>query len=818
MSTSFHEIIDCQVTGSESLCEELISGIKISQSFRCNIDNLNCIEVKFGTYNRSNIGNVSFNLRVKGDQYDLIHLVSRSSDLQDNAYFSFRFSPIRQSAGREFLFSIESPGCNHGSNIAIWKVTQRFFGQRFLNEKPVSGTVVFRSKCSVPETVQKLPPTVYTIPVLKNVNMTQAFTSSYEIIDALSLNLDNYGSRFGSLNISLKPQNGEDILDFKIIANQISNGFPLLIPLPSIKTQNKTFILTITSDDGEVGNAIGVNILKQENFPGGLQVNGEVVKGTVSFDLRGAILEFAGASMAPISPAIPQIIFNQPKNMPVLETPVARISGLVDIITLSYNRADLLNRCYTSLMRNTDYANWRWHVCDNGSRDNSVDVINRLEDSRVSITHLPNNSLSFGEGNNLIFRNKASGEYVLFLNNDVLVGKNWLSEMVTILENDSEVGVVGACLYYPTGSAQHLGIVFRPDGIPVNLSHFLLSPKNSAFFEVDRCFKAVTGACLLMRRSDFEKLGGFPVNYDYGYEDVDLCLNVYYNLKKKIVLCATSKSTHEEAATSKQIKRSGRVCDIQALKKRWNCASDLQQYLTDFRHNVYLGPRVENPTFSIITCVTQPKIWMESVVAPNRRYAQELEIKPVFNFIENLPVTKAYNRELRAAKGKYIIFCHQDLRFYPGWFEKLKQFLKNTSDWGVVGAAGWSVEGKIQGGLITPEKKWSNSEGEAQTVDECFLVVKKSLLFDEKIIEPHLYGLDICLSAINQGFRNYAVQIPVEHRETGAHPDTWIPNYYAALKRIKIKWTDRFPVIRGTTCVLQKGRPDIVGVKPPRKA
>lgn len=816
MNTAFREMVDCQVKGPESLCEELISGIRISQSFRCRIDNLYAVQVKFGTYGRRNGGSVVFSLRFKEQPFETVRLVEQLNNLEDNAYHTFEFSPIRKSAGREFVFCIESPNAAHGNNVVLWKATSAFQGQRYVNDRMAKGVICFKTKCLAPKVPEEVSPNSFTVPILKGTEIEQEFTCDHEVIDALSLDLDNYGSLRGSILVDLFEKEGECLFKSRILADQISNGFPLLLPLPPTKTENKTFTIFLSSEDGEPGSVIGAQILKNSKPAATLKINGQQAGGSVSFSVRSAEPDAIAPFDLP-SPNV-KIMFNQSRYIDSLDPSSKKIGGLVDIITLNYNRADLLLRCYNALTTNTIYPNWKWHICDNGSTDNSVDVISRFQDPRVTITKRPDNSLGFGEANNLIFKSLAQGEYVLFLNNDVIPRINWLSEMLSIMQADPTVGIVGAKLYYPNGSLQHIGVLFQGNKTPVNLSQFFMNPKLKYFSEVDHCFKAVTGACLLMRRTDFEKIGGFPQEYDYGYEDVDLCLNVYYGLNKKVVSCSGAVAVHEEAATSRKVKRTGRASDVVTLKKKWPCEPDQHQYLSDFRHNLYTGPYVSNPLFSIVTCVTRPDMWMENIIRTNRTYSSNIEFKPVFNLIENLPITVAYNRALKSARGKYVIFCHQDLHFYSGWFKILEKFIKSLpNNWGVIGVAGWSLDGKVRGGLRIPEGVWSKEEGEVQTVDECFLVVQKELYFDERIAQPHLYGVDICLESLNRGFKNYALSLPVEHRESGAHPPDWITSYYRALEFIKQKWSARFPLIRATTCVLQQGKPDVVGVKPPRK-
>jgi len=824
LKTLFREVVDYQVSGPEALCEELIGGVVIGQDFHCKINNLSCVAVKFGTYGRKNFGTITFRLRYKGFSYDLINLTVQQADLKDNTHHPFEFSPIKGSAGRDFHFSVEAPKTLLGQNVVIWKTIAQKHGQRYLNDQKVSGTVSFKTKCKVMHAQEKTPVreiNSYIVPILQNMSITQRFMSQQPAIDAISLDLESYGADNASIRVDLREADGSHLFSAKILSAQLTDGQPLFLPITPAFVENKILELILTSDDGQVGKAIGLKVLRDEKSETSLAINNERVDGRISFKLRGIDNIASVKPPRDVSLQKTQISFNEVPSVrpaPLTKSKKKIVAALVDIITLNYNRADLLLKCYQGLVRNTHYPAWKWHVCDNGSPDNSVELLKRIGDKRISLTARSDNSLSFGAANNLIFKKECEGEYVLFLNNDIQPHPGWLEDMVAILRNDPTVGVVGSRLYYPNGTPQHLGVAFMNEGAPVNISQHFSRALKPHFAEVDRCYRAVTGACLLMRRTDFEKAGGFPSGYDYGYEDVDLCMNVFYNLKKKVVLCSGSSLTHEEAVTSRAVRRVGRPSDIESLKRKYNCHPDIQSYLHTFGTGIYTGPSVSNPQFSVITCITNPKMWMENIVRPSRDYSNKVEFRPVFNMNKSTPITVCYNRELREAKGKYLIFCHQDVLFCENWVQRLSKLMASMpNNWGVVGVAGWNTEGPQKGGLLVPEGKWSNETGEVQTVDECFIVVNRDLTFDESLKEPHFYSVDTCLTALQKGKKNFAVDLPVRHKESGAHPDSWIASYHRALDKIKAKWMKTFPVIKTTTCVLRTGHPDIVGVKPPRK-
>jgi GT2 family glycosyltransferase len=119
---------------------------------------------------------------------------------------------------------------------------------------------------------------------------------------------------------------------------------------------------------------------------------------------------------------------------------------------------------------------------------------------------------------------KATGTVLVFLNDDVEpLDSDWLGAMLAHACR-REVGAVGAKLVYPSGAIQHAGIVI---GIMEGAGHLHRNTFGSAnwnWLPFTRNVCAVTGACLAMRKSVFEELGGFDESFPENYNDVDLCL------------------------------------------------------------------------------------------------------------------------------------------------------------------------------------------------------------------------------------------------------------------------------------------------------
>jgi GT2 family glycosyltransferase len=120
---------------------------------------------------------------------------------------------------------------------------------------------------------------------------------------------------------------------------------------------------------------------------------------------------------------------------------------------------------------------------------------------------------------------QARGQYLCFLNDDTTVEAGWLREMLMLMEADPMVGIVGNRLVGFDDRLQHCGIALKQPGEYYCLHPFHGQAADTPSAMVDRVTDAVTGACLCIRRTLFETLGGFDEQFERGYyEDTDLCL------------------------------------------------------------------------------------------------------------------------------------------------------------------------------------------------------------------------------------------------------------------------------------------------------
>jgi GT2 family glycosyltransferase len=153
-------------------------------------------------------------------------------------------------------------------------------------------------------------------------------------------------------------------------------------------------------------------------------------------------------------------------------------------------------------------------------------------------------------------------EQLLFLNNDVLLDRSSLARMMQH-SCATGTGVVGSWLYFPDGRVQHRGVVFGHDDIgPYHLDRGRFLEPRCLFEE----FQAVTGACLMVSRELFSRIGGFDESYAFGLEDIDFCLRVRQR-GQRVICVNAGRPLHFESLTPGRVELD--VSSRQLFLQRW---------------------------------------------------------------------------------------------------------------------------------------------------------------------------------------------------------------------------------------------------------
>lgn len=200
---------------------------------------------------------------------------------------------------------------------------------------------------------------------------------------------------------------------------------------------------------------------------------------------------------------------------------------LVDIVIPVYGRPDLLQQCLDSI--NTSKLvgrEWRVQLVNDQSPDDS--------DLRAIFRAWPTYHLKRHSGFPTAVNKgvkQGNAPLVLLLNSDVILQPDTIDNMVKELDNPA-IGVVGPMLVFPDesrwgnpGKVQHAGLAFDISGKPFHI-HLGWAPNHPRLAQ-NRIMQAVTGACLLTRRSLWDAIGGMNPDYGIGtFEDVEYCFEI----------------------------------------------------------------------------------------------------------------------------------------------------------------------------------------------------------------------------------------------------------------------------------------------------
>ncbi len=203
----------------------------------------------------------------------------------------------------------------------------------------------------------------------------------------------------------------------------------------------------------------------------------------------------------------------------------------VSIIILNWNGWPETIECLQSLSR-IAYLHYEVIVVDNGSEDDSVRKIRAwAKKEKINNLSLIENRKNYGfaKGNNLAIRQvlkKGKSDYLLLLNNDTVVDKDFLVELVKVAESEEKIGIVGSKIYYFPPRKKNL-IQSCGAGIDLRTGKLVSygdGQADSKQFEKTKEVDYVYGASMLVKRRVWEKVGLFDEKFFAIAEDADFCL------------------------------------------------------------------------------------------------------------------------------------------------------------------------------------------------------------------------------------------------------------------------------------------------------
>lgn len=194
---------------------------------------------------------------------------------------------------------------------------------------------------------------------------------------------------------------------------------------------------------------------------------------------------------------------------------------LVSIVIPVYNQIDFTYACLKSIIEHTRDVSYEVILADDVSTDATREIEKYTKNLVVSRNRVNQGFLK----NCNQAAAKARGRYVMFLNNDTQVTGGWLSSLVSLIESDSSIGMVGSKLIYPDGRLQEAGGIIWSDGSGWNYGRLddPDKPEYNYVKEVDY----ISGAAILLSLKLWNELGGFDEHFAPAYcEDSDLAFQV----------------------------------------------------------------------------------------------------------------------------------------------------------------------------------------------------------------------------------------------------------------------------------------------------
>ena len=206
----------------------------------------------------------------------------------------------------------------------------------------------------------------------------------------------------------------------------------------------------------------------------------------------------------------------------------ARYKPLTSLIVLTYNQLEYTTKCIESIIKHTDIP-YELIIVDNGSTDGSLDylrAIDRASSACVRIHVVANDqNTGFAHGCNQGLLH-ARGQYLMLLNNDVVVTRNWLTRLLQVLEDSPRIGMVGPMTNHASG-LQQIDSPPYDTGSLDGLDRFAASMANQNKGIVENHWR-LAGFCLLVKRRIIETIGGFDLRYKIGnFEDDDFCIRAH---------------------------------------------------------------------------------------------------------------------------------------------------------------------------------------------------------------------------------------------------------------------------------------------------
>jgi len=217
----------------------------------------------------------------------------------------------------------------------------------------------------------------------------------------------------------------------------------------------------------------------------------------------------------------------------------------LSIIIVTWNTAQITLKCVQTI--NNFLDNPEIIIVDNGSEDNTVELLSKEKNVKIIKN---GENLGFSKANN-IGLHYASHEFILFMNSDIELIDDSINDLFEYFKDNENIGIIGPKFLNPDLTPQ--ASVFPKQSALNAFKEFYLNQKNSYSKYIPKTEKpikvwAISGGCILTRKSFFESIGGWNEKYFFYFEDMDLCRQIN-KIGKDVVFFPQCQIIHRHGAS-----------------------------------------------------------------------------------------------------------------------------------------------------------------------------------------------------------------------------------------------------------------------------
>ncbi|TGN08042.1 glycosyltransferase family 2 protein [Leptospira ilyithenensis] len=257
----------------------------------------------------------------------------------------------------------------------------------------------------------------------------------------------------------------------------------------------------------------------------------------------------------------------------------------VSIVIPSRNQSAFLEKCLNSIFAKSSYQNIEVVLVDNGTDEKkAISLIHHWKEKEPDRFLWLEYDIPFNFSKLINYGcENASGEYLIILNNDTeIISPDWVESLLSQAQRE-KTGAVGCMLLYSDETIQHAGVILGVGGIANHsmLGEYCESTKHYCYLKLTNNVSAVTGACFMISKKKFKKVGGLDENFAVSYNDIDFCLKLgklgYRNLYLPYVRIFhyESKSRGSDVSPEKKIRLER---ESKMMEEKWKEVIDKDPY------------------------------------------------------------------------------------------------------------------------------------------------------------------------------------------------------------------------------------------------